>query len=238
MPYSSAMCLRRPARVSNLGSQSLGSPISVRVAGHCRHGVDDGDVAVAARHDLELGALALAAGRRSRRVGTGGRLPVDPLQHFGERHATEGGFCPASRAASAAVRPVNAVRPAAIGRLVAAQPQRLAVRLAHHVQQAAQRQQDELADRVRRGVHLDRESRDLDRRGAARARHRRDRGRLLEQHRVGRLQELGEAGAAASLARSSTSERFEVLRNWNNALSPCGRRGGAWRTGSPPAARS
>ena len=81
--------------------------------GPLRHGVDDRDVAVAAGHDLELGVLALAAGRDAGRLGARCRLPVHPLQHFGERHADRGGACPASRAASAAVRPVKAVRPAA-----------------------------------------------------------------------------------------------------------------------------
>ena len=38
----------------------------------------------------------------------------------------------------------------------------------------------------------------------------------------------------ASVLRSSTSERLEVLRNWKSALPPCGRNGGALRTGSPP----
>ena len=133
------------------------------------------------------------------------------------------------------MRPVKAVRPAGIGRLMAAEPQRLALGLAHHVQQAAQRLDREFADGPLRGVHLDRKGRDLDRRGLAGAQQRRDRGRLLEQHGIGLVEQPGRARCGRPrLARSSTSERFDVLRNWNSALSPCGRSGGARRTGSPP----
>src|SRR5471030_3216947 len=46
---------------------------------------------------------------------------------------------------------------------------------------------------------------------------------------------LESAARPGAVARSSTSERLEVLRNWNSALSdPSPRSGGARRTGSPP----
>ena len=140
-----------------------------------RSGVDDGDVAVTAGHDLELGVLALTAGRGASRIRAGGRFPVDPLQHFGERHADRlrclAGITRRERRGETG----KGGQASGIGRLMATQSQRLAVRLAHHVQQTTQRQQGELADRPRSRVHLQREGRDLDRRGAAGPCHRRDR---------------------------------------------------------------
>ena len=80
-----------------------------------------------------------------------------------------------------------------------------------------------------------RKGRDLDRCRLPARGEGRDRGRLLEQAGIGCVEQLarGWRGRPRS-ARSSTSERLDVLRNWNSALSPCGRSGGARRTGSPP----
>ena len=67
------------------------------------------------------------------------------------------------------------------------------------------------------------------------AQHRSDRSRLLEQHDVGACRpDSASVVRPASLARSSCSERFDVLRNWKSALSPCGSSGARGRTGSPP----
>ena len=150
-----------------------------------RDGVDDGDVAVAAGHDLELRGLAFAAGR-----GAGGgrarrRLPVHPLHHLGERHADMrralSGLARGERGGEAG----EGGQARGIGGLMAAELQRLARGLADHVHQAAQRLDRELADRSRCGIHFHRKGRDLDRRRLARAGERRDRCRLLEQAGVG-----------------------------------------------------
>ena len=84
---------------------------------------------------------------------------------------------------------------------MAAQPQRLALGLAHHVQQAAQRLQGELADRARACVHLQRKRRDLDRGGAAGAGKRRRSSRLLEQHGVGSVEQFGQRRRGRSRRR-------------------------------------
>ena len=181
------MCWRRPAR--RLELRIAESRIADQRArrGPLRHGVDDRHMAVAAGHDLELRLLALAAGRDAGRLGARCRLPVHPLQHFGERHAHRGRLLSGVACGQRRGEAGESGQAGGIRRLVAAQPQRLALGLAHHVQQAAQRQQRELADRPRRGVHLHRKRRDLDRRRAAGAREGRDRRRLLEQHGIGRL---------------------------------------------------
>ena len=118
---------------------------------------------------------------------------------------------------------------------MAAELQRLALGLADHVHQAAQRLDRELADRSRCGIHFRWKGRDLDRRRLARAGQRRDRGRLLEQAGMAAVEQLHEICTAGLGPRSSTRERLEVLRNWNSALAPStAAEAAARRTGSPP----
>ena len=190
------MCLRRPARVVNFGSSKTRVADQRARRRPLRHGVDDGDVAVAAGHDLEFRVLALAAGRGAAGGRAGGRLPVHPLHHFGQRHAHRwralAGVARGERGGEAG----EGGEARGIGRLMAAELQRLALGLAHHVHQPAQRLDRELADRPRGGVHLDRKRRDLDRRRAAGAQQRRDRGRLLEQAGVGLVEQSRSGGAA------------------------------------------
>ena len=136
------------------------------------------------------------ATRRSRRRPTPpSSSPIAALRRA--TRAPRRGLCPASRAASAAVEAGEGGQAGGVRRLMAAQPQRLALGLAHHVQQAAQRQQGELADRPRRGVHLHRKRRDLDRRRAAGAGQRaRSRPAPRTARRRPSVEQLGEAGAA------------------------------------------
>lgn len=161
-----------------------------------RHGVDDGDVAVAAGHGLELGIAALAAGRRAGGGGAGRCLPVHPLQDFGQRDADARSRLASVPRGERRGEPGEGREARRVGRLVSAELQRLARRLADHVHQSAQRLEDELAHRPRRRVHLGREGRDLDRRCAGPARQRGDRGRLLEQDGVGTVEQGPQAGAA------------------------------------------
>ena len=158
------MCLRRPARVANFSSCSRAIADQGARRRPLRHGVDDGDVAVAARHDLELRGLAFAAGRGAGGGRTRCRLPVHPLHHLGQRHADMrralSGLARGERGGEAG----EGGQARGIGGLVAAELQRLALGLADHVHQAAQRLDRELADRSRCGIHFRRKGRDLDRR--------------------------------------------------------------------------